>query len=218
MPPAVSTRRGAPPLLLRANHTRLTLATPAAPSHNRHREAQRRYRMSAKHAEQTRLRKSSPAWRFQELRGGARRRGKSLSLAPSEYEGLVVDGRCFYCHGRCGSGLLGIDRVGNSRGYHPGNCVACWQIEHGADVACGVGKREEKMYDDPAIRVRVVPVHSGSKKRSFDEPADTRCATFPAREMPKNEDALCVAASAAPKGAPDVKHRWMKQWVRREEG
>ena len=95
------------------------------------------------------------------------------------------------------------------------------QIEHGADVACGVGKRKEKMYD-PAIGVRIVPVHSGSKKRSFDESAATRCAgstpTFPAREMPKKEDALCVAASVAPTGAPDAKHRWMKQWVRREGG
>jgi len=202
--------------------------------------------MSAKHAEQTRLRnKSSPAWRFQELRGGARRRGKSLSLLPSEYEGLVVNGRCFYCHGRCGSGLLGIDRVDNSRGYHTGNCVACCarcnfmkgslelgqfldqcaaiasrraQIANGADVACGrVGKRKEKMYDPEDV----VPVHSSSKNRSFDESTDTLCVgtrgtpTSPTREIPKQVDVLCGAASAISK---DAKYRWMKQWVRREGG
>jgi hypothetical protein len=185
--------------------------------------------MSAKHAEQTRLRKSSPAWRFQErCCGEARRRGKSLSLLTSEYEGLVVNGRCFYCHGRCGSGLLGIDRVDNSRGYHTGNCVACCarcnfmkgSLELGQfliDQCAAITSNKGKMYDPE----EVVPVHSSSKKRSFGESADTLCVstrrtpTCPAREIPKTVDVLCVVASSVSK---DAKHRWMKQWVRREGG
>ena len=63
---------------------------------------------------------------YRELKRSALRRTKSLTLSIDEYKELVVGRACFYCEHRPaeGQGLLGLDRVDNTRGYHARNCVA----------------------------------------------------------------------------------------------
>lgn len=103
---------------------------------------------------------------FGAYKRSAKTKGRKFSLSAEEFEKLTSD-NCFYCGAvpssvminKNGNGNLiynGIDRVDNSKGYIPGNCVTCC-------TACNLAKREMSQEEFYAWVERVY-AHSILKK------------------------------------------------------
>ena len=55
--------------------------------------------------------------KFANLCSRAKRRGRECSLTIGEYQSLISEGICHYCHGGLPEAGCGLDRVDSSKGY-----------------------------------------------------------------------------------------------------
>lgn len=86
--------------------------------------------------------------RYAMTKAGARRRKKEFSLSSEQYWEIVGPNECEYCGGTLPT-AGGLDRLDNSIGYIPGNCVACCTI-------CNSAKGSAFTYDEMKVIGRVI--------------------------------------------------------------
>lgn len=68
-----------------------------------------------------------PETHYNEYQRGATKRSLEFTLTFPIFQQLVQD-KCYYCHHKIDSEVNGIDRIDNSKGYTPDNCVTCCEM------------------------------------------------------------------------------------------
>lgn len=93
---------------------------------NKHKNREQRRQYRDANRERIHAWRTSTRGRYQHARSVAKRRGISFTITEAQY-GALIQPPCYYCEGYYPPVLMsiGLDRIDNSRGYEPDNCLAC---------------------------------------------------------------------------------------------